>query len=78
MKSIAIASLFVLAGTAAQAEIVCSERGCWETGKRIILVDPSYVRGQPMMSHRNGKPQSVRSLGIAQETYPGWNNPNRR
>ena len=54
MKSVIIASLFVLAGTAAQAEIVCSERGCWETGVKIILVDPSYVRGQPMTSHRNG------------------------
>jgi hypothetical protein len=69
MKSIAIATLFVLVGTAAQAEITCDERrGCWETGARIILVDPSYVRGQSMTSHRNGTPQRVRSLGIAEET----------
>jgi hypothetical protein len=57
MKSVIIASLFVLAGTAAQAEIVCSERGCWETGVKIILVDPSYVRGQPYVSHRGVKPE---------------------
>jgi hypothetical protein len=71
MKSIAIAGLFVLAATAvAQAEIICTERGCWETGAKIILVDPSYVRGQPMTSHRNGNPQRVRSLGVAEETTP--------
>jgi hypothetical protein len=70
MRSIAIASLFVLAGTAAQAEIICTERGCWETGVKIILVDPSYVRGQPMASHRNGQRQQVRSLGVAEETTP--------
>ena len=40
MKSIAVASLFVLIGTAAQAEIICTERGCWETGAKIILVSP--------------------------------------
>jgi hypothetical protein len=69
MRSIAIASLFVLAGTAAQAEIVCTERGCWETGVKIILVDPSHVRGSPMTSYRNGK-QQVRSLGPAEQTTP--------
>jgi hypothetical protein len=38
MRSIAIAGLLVLAGTAAQAEIVCTtHRGCFETGGRIIL-----------------------------------------
>ena len=71
MKSIivpAIVGMFVLAGTAAQAEIICTEHGCWETGAKIILVDPSYVRGQPMTSHRNGTPQRVRSLGVAEET----------
>ena len=55
MRSIVIASLFILFGTAAQAEIVCTHTGgCWDTGRRIILVDSSYVRGQPYMSHRNG------------------------
>ena len=69
MRSFAIASLFVLTGTAAQAEIVCSHTGgCWNTGRRIILVDPSYVRGQSYVSHRNGKPQLMRWSGaLAQE-----------
>ena len=69
MRTIAIASLFVLAGTAAQAEIVCSQHGgCWNTGGKIILVDPSYVRGQSYVSHRNGKPQVMRWNGaIARE-----------
>jgi hypothetical protein len=70
MKSIVIASLFVLAGTAAQAEIVCTPRGCWETGKKIILVAPSHVHGQPLISSRNGKPEKLRWLGSAQETTP--------
>ena len=74
MKSIivpAIASLFVLIGTAAQAEIICSERGCWETGAKIILVDPSHVRGSPLTSHRNGTRQQIRNLGpTAESTTP--------
>jgi hypothetical protein len=70
MKSIAIASLFVLIGTAAQAEIICTERGCWETGKKIILVSPGHVNGAPLISHRNGKPEKIRNLGRAEETTP--------
>ena len=70
MKSIAIASLFVLASTVAQAEIICTERGCWETGKKIILVSPGHVNGAPLISHRNGKPEKIRNLGRAEETTP--------
>ena len=71
MKSIivpAIASLFVLIGTAAQAEIVCTARGCWETGAKIILVDPSHVRGSPLISYRNGTRHTVRNLGPTSES----------
>jgi hypothetical protein len=56
--------------TSAQAEIVCTPRGCWETGAKIILVPPSHVRGQPLVSHRNGKAQNLRWLGSANETSP--------
>jgi hypothetical protein len=63
MKYVIATAAVLLASTAAQAEIVCTERGCWETGAKIILVDPSYVRGSPMTSHRNGQAQQVRSLG---------------
>jgi hypothetical protein len=68
MKSIAIASLFVLAGTTTQAEIICTERGCWETGAKIILVSPGDVRGAPLISHRNGARQTIRNLGPAAES----------
>jgi hypothetical protein len=69
MKSIATASLFVLAGTfAAQAEIICTHNGgCWNTGGRIILVDPSWVRGQSYVNHRSGKPQVIQNGKAAQD-----------
>ena len=80
MKSIAVASLFVLIGTAAQAEIICTERGCWETGAKIILVSPGDVRGAPLVSHRNGTRQQIRNLGPAAEstTQCQFCNRNRR
>jgi hypothetical protein len=37
MRLIAIASLFVLAGTSAQADIICTHEGCWETGQKVVL-----------------------------------------
>jgi hypothetical protein len=54
----------------AAAEIICTERGCWETGHKIILVSPGNVRGQPLVSHRNGKPEKLRNLGVAESTTP--------
>jgi hypothetical protein len=43
MRSIAIASLFVLVGTTAQAEIMCTNhRGCFETGRRIFRTGGAY------------------------------------
>ena len=70
MKFILVAAALLIS-TAANAEIICTERGCWETGAKIILVDPSYVRGSPMTSHRNGQPQQVRALGPnAESTTP--------
>ena len=73
MKSIAIASLFVLAGTfAAQAEIMCTHnRGCWETGKRIFRT--GGVHGYPgriIINRRDGqkdsgKPIRIRCVGNA-------------
>jgi hypothetical protein len=82
MKSIivpAIAGVFVLASATAQAEIVCTNRGCWETGAKIILVDPSHVRGSPLISHRNGAPQQIRNLGVSESTTPcQFCNRNRR
>jgi hypothetical protein len=71
MKSVILAcGLFVVAATSAQAEIICTERGCWETGKKIILVSPGDVRGAPLISHRSGKPEKLRNLGQAESTTP--------
>jgi hypothetical protein len=60
MRSIIIAGLFVLIGTAAQADIACDERGCRETGKRLIYGDSGGgTYHQCVTSNRNGKPQKV-------------------
>ena len=61
--------LIVLTSTA-QADIICTLTGCWETGKKIILVSPGHVNGAPLISHRNGKPEKIRNLGRAEETTP--------
>ena len=43
MRSIAIAGLLVLAGTAAQAEVICTQhRGCFETGLKILRNGGAY------------------------------------
>jgi hypothetical protein len=61
MKRVLISFGIVVAATSARAEIMCTQHGgCWETGQRIILVDPSFALGQDAVSHRNGKKQRVR------------------
>ena len=72
MRSIAIASLFAivaLTGTAAQAEIMCTQHGgCFETGMRIVYGDGGGVQNeQHLNSYRNGKKQRVRII----RTYYG-------
>jgi hypothetical protein len=68
MLKIVTAISLVLISTATQAEIICTEHGgCRETGVKLILVAPSHVNGQPMVSHRNGTPQTVRNLGRGEE-----------
>jgi hypothetical protein len=65
MKSILIAlGMIAASATLAQAEVICSQHGgCWNTGGKIFLVDPSYVRGQSYVSHRNAKPEVKRWTG---------------
>jgi hypothetical protein len=70
MKTILLAAVLVTAATAAQAEIICTERECWETGKKIILVSPGHVNGAPLVTHRSGKREVIRNLGRAEETTP--------
>jgi hypothetical protein len=69
MRSIVIASLFVLIGNAAQAEIMCSQhRGCWETGKRIFRNGGRMTTGMTYINQRDGqkgKPIHIRCLGSA-------------
>ena len=46
MKSIVIATLFVLVGTAAQAEITCDERrGCWKQEQELSSSIPAMFAG---------------------------------
>ena len=65
MKSIAIATLFVLIGTAAQAEIMCTQhRGCWETGKRIFYTSGAMYRGMVITNQRSGEKDSGKQIRI--------------
>ena len=46
----------VLAGTTAQAEIVCTNhRGCFETGGRIFRTGGRVIVGQTIINHRDGQ-----------------------
>ena len=76
MKSIAVASLFVLAATAAQAEIMCTETGgCWETGKQIRLV---HSRQETNVPSRDGKGRT-RIIGIANDMpHQNFSQPQRQ
>jgi hypothetical protein len=47
-----VAALALLASTAAQAEIICTNRGCYETGMRIFRNGGAY-RGLPHYNHRD-------------------------
>ena len=64
MKSILFVAATLLASTAAQAEIMCTQHGgCRETGMRIISGDSGGVTSQPYItSHRDGKPKRVRII----------------
>jgi hypothetical protein len=65
MKSIAIATLFVLIGTSAQAEIMCSQhRGCWETGKRIFRTGGVMQNGMAITNQRDGQKDSGKPIRI--------------
>jgi hypothetical protein len=58
---IALAIMLAWLATA-QADVVCTQHGgCRETGKRIILVDPSFTSGQYITrTDRNGKKVRIR------------------
>ena len=65
MRSIAIASLFVLAGTIAQAEIICTNhRGCFETGGRIFRNGGRMTPGMTIINHRDGHRDSGKPVRI--------------
>jgi hypothetical protein len=61
-----VLATFALLGMtyAAQAEIICTERGgCWETGKAIRLINN---RQETSVPNRNGK-GTMRIIGIAND-----------
>jgi hypothetical protein len=77
MKSIVgIAIATLLASTAAQAEIICTNRGCWETGMKIFRNGGVYA-GLPYYNHRNTttdnsfypKPNPQQRVRIIRETW---------
>jgi hypothetical protein len=55
IATLALASLAAV--TRAQAEIICTNRGCWETGKKIFRNGGAY-RGLPYVNHRDSAPDS--------------------
>jgi hypothetical protein len=61
MKSILFAAATLLAATAAQAEIICTQhRGCFETGGRLIYGNGGGVNRQAStISYRDVKPKKV-------------------
>jgi hypothetical protein len=58
MNRFLIAAITLLGLTAAaQAEIICTNRGCYETGMRIYRNGSGYV-GLPVIHHRDdGRPK---------------------
>jgi hypothetical protein len=65
MRSIAIASLFVLVGTTAHAEIMCTNhRGCFETGGRIFRNGGRMTTGMTIINHRDGHKDSGKPVRI--------------
>jgi hypothetical protein len=59
-----VAAIALLAGTAAtQGEIICTNRGCWETGMRIFRNGGAY-RGLAYHNHRD---MAIDSKGYPQQ-----------
>jgi hypothetical protein len=64
-SSVVAAGLLVLVGTAAQAEIICTQhRGCRETGGKIYRTGGSVVLGSTYMTYRDGVPKAVKAKRI--------------
>ncbi len=62
---IIVASLFVLVGTVAQAEIICTNhRGCFETGGRIFRTGGRGIVGPTIINHRDGQKDSGKPIRI--------------
>ena len=62
MKHVQVAAIalgILVAATAAQAEIICTNRGCYETGMRIYRNGSGYV-GLPVIHYRDdGRPKQL-------------------
>ena len=70
MKHVQVAAIalgILVAATAAQAEIICTNRGCWETGGRIYRDGGVHV-GLPYVNNRDdGRPK--KRVRIIRETW---------
>jgi hypothetical protein len=59
--SVVAAGLLVLVGTAAQAEIICTQhRGCRETGGKVYRNGGVVTPGSTVMTYRDGVPKAIK------------------
>ena len=69
MKPIVVATALLLASTAAQAEIICTNHGgCRETGGRIFR-DGGVNNQQSIVNHRDGQKDSGKRVQIKRNYY---------
>ena len=71
MKHVQVAAIalgILVAATAAQAEIICTNRGCWETGGRIYRHGGVLV-GLPYVNNRDDGRAQKRVQRIIRETW---------
>ena len=66
MKHFLLITATLLVSTAAKAEIICTNRGCWETGMRIFRNGGAY-RG---LAYHNNREMTVDGKGYPQRGKP--------
>jgi hypothetical protein len=81
MHSFLIIAALIAFTAEASAEIMCTETGgCWETGKRIRLLNSAYRGVDTTLAKRDGTGrQDIRGIPIANDTpHQTYSPPQRR